>query len=213
MVQLGSGVEGHDGFAAPDGLRLASSSYDFHVYLGHRAKNAVSVHVAGEVKIAIAAAGLAASGAAASRFRLDILDKLAGCRHPRSSAAIEIIAAIRPGIRSRAAGARKRVKAAAPGGPLLAASELAVPQRHLFGPIPCLHHALFPSGRVRVGRRMTPDAQGLGLALPRCLANTAAQTIGHPDPHGGSAPHAPPALSAICWTASASSVMSFSVLK
>jgi hypothetical protein len=41
VVQLGSGVEGHDGFAAPDGLRLASSSYDFHVYLGHRAKNAV----------------------------------------------------------------------------------------------------------------------------------------------------------------------------
>ena len=56
MVQLGSGVEGHDGFAAPDGQRLASSSNDFHVYLGHRAKNAVSVHVAGEFKIAMAAA-------------------------------------------------------------------------------------------------------------------------------------------------------------
>jgi hypothetical protein len=56
VVQLGSGVEGHDGFAAPDGLRLASSSYDFHVYLGHRAKNAVSVHMAGEFKIAMEAA-------------------------------------------------------------------------------------------------------------------------------------------------------------
>jgi hypothetical protein len=56
VVRLGSGVEKHDGFAAPDDLRLASSSYDFHVYLGHRAKNAVSVHVAGEFKIAMTAA-------------------------------------------------------------------------------------------------------------------------------------------------------------